>query len=419
MQWLELGTVSKLVVFDVEGVLIPKARFLLFEVFSRVGLKKFVKAATYGLLYWIGLLSLNEASRRIFKLLKGFPYSKLLTLLNDLPLMPTVGKVFSELKANGFKIALISSGIPQEGLKMLAERLGADYVSGLEISISEGLLTGEISGDVLEPGGKAFALRRILGEDSASISCVVVADDRNNASLFEGCNLRIAYNPDFLLGFKADYVVKGELEEILPIITRKGGGEGSQITRRLLLRKLIHIGGFLIPFACISIIPPAFMALIIFSITLLYLASETLRMLSRELPIISHITQAASERYEYEEYVTAPVFYAFGIIITLLIFPNPLGYTAIAALTLGDGFASLAGKGIKMGRNKLNKSKTLTGSATFFIATFIGSLAFVDPLTAFYASFIGMIVELLPLPINDNLTIPISVGSLLHILHSI
>ncbi|MBS7619132.1 haloacid dehalogenase-like hydrolase [Candidatus Bathyarchaeota archaeon] len=414
-----MNTVSKLVVFDVEGVLIPKARFLLFEVFSRVGLKKFAKAATYGLLYWMGLLSLDEASRRIFKLLEGFPYSKLITLLNDLPLMPTVVKVFSELKREGFKTALISSGIPQEGLELLAERLGADYVSGLEVGVSEGLLTGEISGDVLEPEGKALALRRIFGKDSTLSSCVAVADDRNNASLFEVCSLRIAYNPDFLLGFKADHVVKGELEEILPIITGKEEKGGAQITRRLLLRKLIHIGGFLIPFACISLIPPAYMALVIFSMTLLYLTSETLRMLRRELPIISHITRAASERYEYEEYVTAPIFYAFGIIITLLIFPNPRGYSAIMALTLGDGFASLAGKGFRRGRNKLNKGKTLTGSATFFTASFIGSLAFVDPLTAFYASFIGMAVELLPLPINDNLTIPISVGFILHILYSI
>lgn len=414
-----MGTVSKLIVFDVEGVLIPKARFLLFEVFSRVGLKKFVKAVIYGLLYWLGLLSLNEASRRIFKLLKGFPYNKLITLFNDLPLMPTVEKVFSVLREKGFKTALISSGIPREGLEILAERLGADHVSGLEIGVSEGLLTGEISGDVLEPGGKASALRRLIGEGFTSGSCVAVADDRNNASLFGVCSLKIAYNPDFILGFEADHVVKGELEEILPIITGEEGRRSPPITRRLLLRKSIHIGGFLIPFLCISLIPPAHMALIIFSMTLLYLASETLRMIHRELPLISHITRAASERYEYEEYVTAPVFYAFGIILMLLIFPNPLGYSAIATLTLGDGFASLVGKGFKGRRIKLNKGKTLIGSATFFTASFLGSLAFVDPLTAFYASFIGMIVELLPLPINDNLSIPISVGSILYILYAI
>lgn len=409
---------TKLIVFDVEGVLIPKARFLLFEVFGRVGLKKFVKAVFYGLLCWMGLLSLNEASRRIYKLLEGFPYSKLISLFSDLPLMPSVEKVFAELKEKGLKTALISSGIPREGLEILAERLGVDYVSGIEVGVSEGVLNGEIGGEVLEPDGKALALRRNLGDGFESTSCVAIGDDRNNAPLFRICGLRIAFNPDFILGSMADHVVKGGLEETLPVIFGEGGRH-PKVTRRLLLRKMIHIGGFLIPFLCVSFIPPTYMALCIFSLTLIYLASETLRMLHREIPVIPHITRVASESYEYEEYVTAPVFYAFGIILTLLIFPNPLGYSAIATLTLGDGFASLIGRSFEAGRVRLNKGKTLAGSATFFAASFLGSLAFVNPLTAFSASLIGMIVELLPLPVNDNLSTPVVVGSVLHILYSI
>jgi dolichol kinase len=35
---------------------------------------------------------------------------------------------------------------------------------------------------------------------------------------------------------------------------------------------------------------------------------------------------------------------------------------------------------------------------------------FVDPVKALIGAFLGMLIEVLPLPINDNLTIPLAAG---------
>ena len=53
-----MGTPAKerIVVFDVEGVIIPKEQFLLFYVLRRIGLAAFVGGALIGLLYTAGLL---------------------------------------------------------------------------------------------------------------------------------------------------------------------------------------------------------------------------------------------------------------------------------------------------------------------------------------------------------------------------
>jgi len=65
-----MGTPAKerIVVFDVEGVIIPKEQFLLFYVLRRIGLAAFVGGALIGLLYTAGLLYIGNA-------LKGNPCS--------------------------------------------------------------------------------------------------------------------------------------------------------------------------------------------------------------------------------------------------------------------------------------------------------------------------------------------------------
>jgi len=401
-----------LIVFDVEGVIIPQIRFLLFEVVGRMGIWPFIKAAFFGLLYQIGFVSLKKSLKEIYGLLRGLPYERLLLVFQRVPLMPSVEQVFKDLKEDGFKTILISSGIPRIVLEKLAERLGADYVSGLEIGLSEGRLTGEIWGDVLEPEGKSVALKKILSDEGLSpCYCIGVADDRNNLSMFQLCNLKIGYNPDFVLSYKSDYALKGDLSDIIPII--KGGHveKGSQgLCMSSVPREIIHISGFFVALVGVTFVNRYTIAFLIFLAAMLYTASETERMFGIYLPLVSKITLIAARRSEIQEFVASPIFYALGLIMSLTLFPESIGYVAIAVLTLGDGFASVFG--IKFGQRRVpfNKSKKFEGTIGGFFFAFLGSLLFVDPLRAFLASAVGMIVEILPLPLNDNVTISLASG---------
>lgn len=406
----------KLVVFDVEGVLIPKWRFLLFGASKGHGLSTFIKFSMIGVLYTIRVFSLERSLRTIFGSLKGANLGKLSEVFNDLPLMPGSKQLFKKLKNLGFKTALISSGLPDVFVDDLAKRLGADYSSGIKVDVREGVLTGEISGDVIKADGKIAALKRIMvSEGLSSEDCALVADDFNNLLLLRICGLSIGFNPDYVIGREADFVINEDLSDISDILT-KGAVLENHISRSNIIRELIHITGLLVPFLCIYLFNNLIVAMLLFAAVLIYSTAELLRIFGTKVPIISTITLWAADRAELQEFNTAPIFHALGIAFTLLLFPAKIGYAAIAVLTLGDSSASIFGK--KFGHRKMpfNRRKSIEGSIVGLVIAFLGALLFVEPLTAIIGAGVGLFIEALPSPIDDNLTIPLVAGMAMYII---
>jgi len=408
-------TPNRLIVFDVEGVLVPKRRYLLFETARKVGLLGFVKIIVVGVLYEIGLLSLESALRKIFIGLRGLTVDDLFQLYKEIPLMPGAEEVFEKLNKVGYKTVLVSSGLPKFLVEDLAAKLGADYAFGLEIEVANGHLTGEIGGDVLKPDGKAIVLKEILKkEDLSPQDCAVVADDLNNLPMFPLSKLRIGYNPDFLLSAKSDFVVRGDLSEILPILTENALQVATYpLSRSEIIRETIHIGSFLVPFICIYLLESYLVSLLILLITSLYVASEVARLRGINFPVFSTITWKAAHKPEYYEFATAPISFALGITLSLILFPAPYRYASIAILTLGDGFASIFGRKFGNVVFPFNKGKNVEGSVFGFLFASVGAMLFVDPVKALAGAAVGMLVECLPLPLSDNLTIPLASGLML------
>ncbi|MFB0514401.1 MAG: HAD-IB family phosphatase [Candidatus Bathyarchaeia archaeon] len=409
----------RLVVFDVEGVLLPKRRYLPFEAARKLSFLRFVKILLIGFLYEIGLTSLESALKRIFKMLEGLTLDELFQLYQKVPLIYRVEEVFKRLKQAGCKTALISSGLPQPFVEALASKLDADYAYGLDLEVANNHLTGKISGVVIEPEGKAVALKEILDANGLTPQdCAVVADDRNNLPMFPLCSLRIGYNADFLLSVKSDVVIRGELTEILlPLNVETSTSLHSSISKDMAIRETIHVSGVLVPFISMYFLNPFTAAFLIFIVTFLYIASEFARIVGINFPGISAITRRAATKPELHEFVTAPMFFAAGIMLALLLFPEPVNYASIAIFTLGDGAATLFGR--KLGRNvfPFNKGKRIEGTIFGFIFALLGALFFLrNPLKALIGAAVGMLMEALPTPISDNLTIPLTSGLVLMIL---
>jgi len=404
-----------LVVFDVEGVLYPKRRFIPFEATRKLGLLKFLKTIFLGFLYEIGFLSLETALRRIYKYFEGYTIEEMRYYFEKIPLLPGSDAVFEYLHENGWKTALISAGIPNSFIQELATKLKADYAFGLKMKTVKGKFTGEIEGDAIKKNGKAVILKEILNRENLdSKNCILVADDRNNLQMFAYTNLKIGYNPDFVLSAKSDYVVTGNLTNILPIVTKRKREEHKQnLSRNQILRLAIHMSGFAIPFVCTYFLDRYLAAILISIVTSVYVISELARMVRTTFPFFTSITTGAAVKLELYEFTTAPIFYALGIMLSLVIFPPHFGYASIAILTLGDGAASLFGKKFGKTPYPFNKAKNLEGSIFGFIFAFSGAVFFVDPIRAFITAITGMLVECLPMPINDNLTIPLTAGSIL------
>ena len=183
--------------------------------------------------------------------------------------------------------------------------------------------------------------------------------------------------------------------------------------RKELFRKAIHIFGFSIPFISIVAGVP-FAAALVIALAAEYTASEYFRLQGRKYPVLVAITKMAMRDSAGEEmqstFVTAPLYFAAGILASLLIFPVPFNYAAIAVVTLGDGFASIADR--LHGRHKVPHAggKTVEGSLAGFVCALAGAAIFVSPTTALLAAAIGMAIELVPLRVTDNLAVPLISG---------
>jgi len=404
---------NRLVVFDVEGVLLPERRYLLSVARKKLNSWGFLRAITIGFLYMIGVLSIESALKRVFKLFRGLKVNDLFQIYKDFPLMPNAKEVFHTLNKAGYKTALISSGLPTPFVKNLAARLRADYAFGLELGVTNGRLTGEIWGDVIKPDGKALVLKKILkAEGLSSQDCVVVANDRNNLPMFPLCAVKVGYNPDFLLCAKSDFVVKGDLSEILPFITGSMGKAPRPVfSKGEVIRETIHIGGILVPLFCVYLLDYHIAAILVLLFTLFYIASEIARLEGINFPVIHAITRRAASEQELHGFTLDPVSFASGIFFSLILFPVPINYASIAILTLGDSAAIIFGK--KFGKTvfPFNKGKRVEGTVFGFFFAFAGALIFVnEPVEALIGAAVGMLAECLPIPVSDNLTIPLVSG---------
>ena len=399
---------TRLVVFDVEGVLIPKNRFF-FEVGKSLGILPLLKILTIGFLYEIGVITLKSGLKRIFCNIRGVKIERLQQIFERIPSTPNLQSVFAQLKTRNCKTALISSGLPTIIVKKLAATLGADYAFGIEVGVNDGELTGEIWGDVIDSNGKFRVLWQILTAEKLSLNdCVIVADDRNNRSLFRPEMQKIGYNPDFVLRIKADNVVTGKFSGILPLIDGKSK-QRSLPSRHDVLRESIHASGFFVPIlgglAGVPVVAAAICVVIA-----LYVVSEFLRMSGKNLPVISAITRNAASQSELNEFAAAPLYFAVGILVTLLLFPRPISGAAIAMFALGDSTASILGGRISKKSLPFNKSKTIEGSLSGVFFAFLAGSFFIPPVYALFGAAIAMTIEYLPLPVNDNILVPVFTG---------
>ena len=389
-------------------MLIPKNRFI-FEVGKSLGISQLLKMLFIGFLYEIGVVTLKTALKRIFKIMRGVKIEKLMRIFDEIPLKPQLENVFAQLKSRNCKTALISSGLPTVIVKKLASSIGADYAFGIEVGVNDDALTGEIWGDVIDANGKFKVLSQILEAEGLKLEdCVVVADDRNNSCIFLPRMQKIGYNPDFVLRVKADKVVTGRLSGILPIIDGKPK-QRSLPSKNDVFREAIHASGFFVPVLA-GLIGITAVALMICVVSALYFISELSRMSRKNLPVISAITRNAALQAELYEFAAAPLYFALGILLTLVLFPAPVNGAAIAIFALGDSTAAFFGGIISKRPLPFNKGKTLEGSLVGFFFAFLAVSFFVSPALALIGAAVAMTIESLPLPVNDNILIPLCTG---------
>lgn len=108
-----------------------------------------------------------------------------------------------------------------------------------------------------------------------------------------------------------------------------------------------------------------------------------------------------------------------GCLAAAVLFPLPVAIAGILFLTFGDVAATTVGE--QFGRTRIG-AKSLEGTAAFLAASVLVSLGVTlfsstPPLGALVAgAATAAAVELLPLPVNDNFTIPVASAAVMHLL---
>ena len=100
-------------------------------------------------------------------------------------------------------------------------------------------------------------------------------------------------------------------------------------------------------------------------------------------------------------------------LVAFLVFPRDIAVLALSFLAIGDPVATIVGK--RIGKRKL-LGKTLEGDSASFVSCLAVGFVFyyagldIPLLTILAGSVSAAIVEAIPLPINDNLTMPLLSG---------
>ncbi len=134
----------------------------------------------------------------------------------------------------------------------------------------------------------------------------------------------------------------------------------------------------------------------------------------RRAPWVNRLFVRAEEQVRE----SAMIPYAIAVLLTILTVPKRAALVAIYTLAIADPLAAIVG--IRLGRRRIAHNRSLEGSLAFFGATLvIAALVLAwgaDAPTLAIAGAAGTIAlaaagcELLPLRIDDNLTIPLFVG---------
>lgn len=119
---------------------------------------------------------------------------------------------------------------------------------------------------------------------------------------------------------------------------------------------------------------------------------------------------------------SAAVPYIMANLLTIITFPKLIAISSIYTLAFADPMSAIIG--IRFGKNRIVKEKSVEGSLAFFLTSFLfialvfnvaGLGSWQVWLMAFSVAFLTTCFEMIPLKLDDNLTIPLFTAFLLWI----
>jgi phosphoserine phosphatase len=141
-----------------------------------------------------GEIDFKQSFARRVSLLKGLPEDRVLELIGKIPMVQGAERLIRTLKLLGYKTAILSGGFTFFA-RYLQQRLGIDYIHANELEIVDRVVSGQVSGTIVDGARKAQLLEEIAAKEGISLEQVVaVGDGANDLPMLKLAGMGIAFH---------------------------------------------------------------------------------------------------------------------------------------------------------------------------------------------------------------------------------
>ena len=203
----------RLLVMDVDSTLITSEVIELLA--ARAGSQELVAAITERAMR--GELDFAASLHERVATLAGLPVSVFDEVRAQVELTPGAAELIAEVQSRGWSVGLVSGGFI-EVVAPLAQPLGIELVRANALEVADGLLTGRVTGPVIDRAAKAVALRDYAAAVGADLAdTVAIGDGANDLDMLAAAGFGIAFNAKPVVVEQADAAVTERLDAVLTL----------------------------------------------------------------------------------------------------------------------------------------------------------------------------------------------------------